>query len=90
LARVSDTAARRRVFAWCLFDWANSPYTTLVVPFVYSAYFVQAFAPDAVTGTAWWSRAVAVAAIAVAVRASPPPRRSRGSRPARRAPRCSR
>jgi UMF1 family MFS transporter len=54
-------------FAWCLFDWANSPYTTLVVTFVYSAYFAQKFAPDAVTGTAWWSRAVAIAGIAVAL-----------------------
>ncbi|HET9386218.1 MAG TPA: MFS transporter [Gemmatimonadales bacterium] len=54
-------------FAWCLFDWANSPYTTLVVTFVYSAYFAQKFAPDVVTGTAWWSRAVAVAGLAVAI-----------------------
>lgn len=58
---------RRRVFAWCLFDWANSPYTTLVVTFIYSAYFAQTFAPDVVTGTAWWSRAVAVAGLTVAL-----------------------
>lgn len=58
---------RRRVFAWCLFDWANSPYTTLVVTFVYSAYFAQAFAPDVITGTAWWSRAVAAAGLTVAL-----------------------
>lgn len=61
------TLDRRRIFAWCLFDWANSPYTTLVVTFVYSAYFAQTFAPDVVTGTAWWSRAVALAGIVVAV-----------------------
>jgi UMF1 family MFS transporter len=58
---------RRRVFAWCLFDWANSPYTTLVVTFIYSAYFAQAFAPDVITGTAWWSRAVAAAGLTVAL-----------------------
>lgn len=60
---MTATSTRRSVFAWCLFDWANSPYTTLVVTFVYAAYFVQAFAPDAVTGTAWWSRGVATAAL---------------------------
>ena len=54
-------------FAWCLFDWANSPYTTLIVTFVYSAYFAQKFAPDVVTGTAWWSRAVAIAGLVVAL-----------------------
>jgi len=58
---------RRRIFAWCLFDWANSPYTTLVVTFIYSAYFAQTFAPDIIRGTAWWSRAVAAAGLAVAL-----------------------
>ena len=57
----------KRVFAWCLFDWANSPYTTLVVTFVYSTYFAKAFAPDVITGTAWWSRAVAIAGLTVAL-----------------------
>ena len=61
------TTDRRRVLAWCFFDWANSPYTTLVVTFVYSAYFAQTFAPDVVTGTAWWSRAITVSGIAVAL-----------------------
>lgn len=61
------TRDRRRILAWCLFDWANSPYTTLVVTFIYSAYFAQAFAPDVVTGTAWWSRAVAFAGLTVAL-----------------------
>jgi len=65
------TLERRRIFAWCLFDWANSPYTTLVVTFVYSAYFAQTFAPDVVTGTAWWSRAIAIAGLAVALLAPP-------------------
>lgn len=58
---------RRRILAWCLFDFANSPYTTLVVTFVYSTYFIKTFAPNEILGTAWWSRAVAVAAIAVAL-----------------------
>lgn len=65
------TPERRRIFVWCLFDWANSPYTTLVVTFVYSAYFAQTFAPDVVTGTAWWSRAVAIAGLVVALLAPP-------------------
>lgn len=65
MARV--TLERRRILAWCLFDWANSPYSTLVVTFVYSAYFAQKFAPDVVTGTAWWSRGVAIAGLVVAL-----------------------
>jgi UMF1 family MFS transporter len=61
------TRDHRRILAWCLFDWANSPYVTLVVTFIYSAYFAQTFAPDVVTGTAWWSRAVAFAGLTVAL-----------------------
>ena len=57
---------RTRV-AWAFYDWANSAFTTLVVTFVYAAYFTAAIAPDEVTGTAQWSRAVAASGIAIAV-----------------------
>jgi UMF1 family MFS transporter len=53
--------------AWALYDWANSAFTTLVVTFIYSTWFCKAMAPDEVTGTAWWSRAVAVSALLTAV-----------------------
>jgi UMF1 family MFS transporter len=55
------------IWAWALYDWANSSFTTLVVTFVYATYFVQAMAPDEVTGTLWWSRAVAASAILTAL-----------------------
>jgi UMF1 family MFS transporter len=51
------------LWSWAFYDWANSAFTTLVVTFIYSTYFTQAMAPDEVTGTAWWSRAVAASAI---------------------------
>lgn len=33
------TADRRAIWSWCLYDFANSPFTTLVVTFVYATYF---------------------------------------------------
>jgi len=57
----------RVIWSWALYDWANSAFTTLVVTFIYSTYFTKAMAPDEVTGTAWWSRAVAVSAILTAL-----------------------
>ena len=57
----------RVLWSWALYDWANSAFTTLVVIFIYSTWFSKAMAPDEVTGTAWWSRAVAVSAILTAV-----------------------
>lgn len=61
---------RRTIVAWCFYDWANSAFTTLIVTFVYATYFTKAIAPDEVTGTAWWSRAVAITSLVVAL-ASP-------------------
>lgn len=56
---------RRTILAWCLYDWANSGFTTLVVTFVYATYFTRAIAPNEVLGTAWWSRGVALTSLAV-------------------------
>lgn len=60
---------RRLIAAWCLFDWANSAFTTLVVTFVYATYFTRALAPDEIRGTALWSRSVALTALVVALSA---------------------
>jgi len=57
----------RVIWSWALYDWANSAFTTLVVTFIYATYFTKAMAPDEVTGTAWWSRAVAVSAVLTAL-----------------------
>ena len=58
---------RREVVSWALYDFANSPFTTLVVTFVYATYFTQAIADDPIHGTALWSRAVTITAIVVAL-----------------------
>jgi UMF1 family MFS transporter len=58
---------RRAVFSWCLYDFANSPFTTLVVTFVYSTYFTKAIAENEIIGTALWSRGVTISAILVAI-----------------------
>jgi UMF1 family MFS transporter len=58
---------RRTILAWCLYDWANSGFTTLVVTFVYATYFTKAIAPNEVLGTAWWSRGVALTSVVVVI-----------------------
>jgi UMF1 family MFS transporter len=63
---ITEPANRRILFSWVVFDFANSAYTTLVVTFVYSTYFVSAIAPDPVTGTELWSRGVTLTALCVA------------------------
>ncbi|MDA1309933.1 MAG: MFS transporter, partial [Proteobacteria bacterium] len=58
---------RRAVISWCLFDWANSPHPTIVVTFVFSAYFAQGVVGDEIEGTVLWSQAIAIAGILVAI-----------------------
>jgi len=58
---------RRALLGWSLYDFANSSFTTLIVTFVYSSYFTRAIATDSVSGTMYWSRAVAISSICVAL-----------------------
>ena len=61
-----ERGGQRAIWSWCLYDWANSAFTTLVVTFIYSAYFTAAFADDPGRGTALWSRGITASALAIA------------------------
>jgi len=63
----SDRDVPKVIWSWAFYDWANSAFTTLVVTFIYATYFTQAMAPDPLTGTGWWSRAVATSAVLIAL-----------------------
>ena len=51
---------RREVWAWAMFDFANSGYTTVVITAVFSAYFVAAVAGNAPWATFAWTLALSV------------------------------
>lgn len=58
---------RRALISWCLYDWANSPFPTVIVTFVFASYFTQAVARSPEEGTAQWGTAMAISAIAIAL-----------------------
>jgi UMF1 family MFS transporter len=60
-------AGRGKVFAWALYDWANSAFPTVVSTFVIAAYFTQGIAADPATGQAQWGWMQAAAGIAIAL-----------------------
>jgi len=60
-------AGKRAIFSWCLYDWANSAYPTVVTTFVFGAYFTTAVAETPESGTEVWGYAVGLAGLAVAV-----------------------
>ncbi|MHB1084040.1 MAG: MFS transporter [Thiobacillus sp.] len=51
---------RREVWAWAMYDFANSGYTTVVITAVFSAYFVAVVAGNAPWATFAWTVALSV------------------------------
>jgi UMF1 family MFS transporter len=64
-------AGRRATAAWCLFDWANSSFHTVIVTFVFAPYFTQAVAETEIQGSALWAWAIAASALIVAILGPP-------------------
>ncbi len=66
----SPTAAapnRRAIAAWCLYDWANSAFPTVIVTFVFAAYYTRALSTDAESGTGEWGLAMSLSGVAIAI-----------------------
>ena len=57
----------RAVVSWCLFDWALTPFHTVINTFVFSIYFSRGIYGDEVAGSAAWSYAASAAGLLVAV-----------------------
>jgi MFS transporter, UMF1 family len=66
----SDPVSGRERLAWCLFDFANSSFTTVITTVAYSLYFVQVVVQDSSSygaGEALWGRGYAVSMLLAAV-----------------------
>ena len=57
---------RRRILAWCLFDFANSAYSAVIVATVFSIYYVSHIVGnDRGLGDLWWGRAISLSLLGV-------------------------
>ena len=61
--------SKQAMWGWCSFDWANSAYPTLIVTFVFPAFFAQAIVGNTVSGQIYWTQAIGWSALLVAVAA---------------------
>lgn len=59
--------SRKSVFSWCLYDWANTAFSTVIVTFIFGVYFARQIVGDETEGSAQWSFAIAVSGILIAV-----------------------
>lgn len=63
------TSSRKNtpLLAWCLFDWANSAFPTIVMTFVFATYFTKSVAKNTFLGTAQWGDAIALSGLIIAI-----------------------
>ena len=60
VSALNPGVARREVFAWAMYDFANSGYTTVVLTAVFNAYFVSVVAGNAPWATFAWTLALSI------------------------------
>ncbi|MFW6181529.1 MAG: MFS transporter, partial [Spirochaetota bacterium] len=60
-----DTARRREIFGFMMFDFANSSYTTVIVTAVFNAYFVQVVVDQGNRGELLWAVALSISYLLV-------------------------
>ncbi|MCB1827031.1 MAG: MFS transporter [Coxiellaceae bacterium] len=58
---------KRAILSWCLFDWANSAFPTLILTFIFASYFTKAVAVNDILGTAQWGDAFGLAGLIIAI-----------------------
>jgi UMF1 family MFS transporter len=57
---LADDVRPREIWAWAMYDFANSGYTTVVITAIFNAYFVAVVAEGQNWGTLAWSAALAL------------------------------
>ena len=62
-----DFKKNKEIIAWSLYDFANQPFTTLIVTFIFSKFFVEVLAKNEIVGTSLWSLGIAITAIFVSL-----------------------
>ena len=67
---LADGVTVREVWAWAMYDFANSAYTTTVVTAIFNAYFVAVVAAGASWATLAWTTTQAVASLAIMLTAA--------------------
>lgn len=58
---------RPSLIGWALYDWANSPFTTLIISFVFAAYFSRGIVGDELQGQVLWGYAIGASSLIIAI-----------------------
>lgn len=64
---VAARASKKGIFSWMMFDWAQQPFHTLIITFVFAPYFASAVASDPATGQSLWGYAAGIGGLIIAL-----------------------
>ena len=59
--------SKKKNFYYYLFDWANSPFSVIVITFVFSSYFTNTIAENKIIGTSLWGWAISLSGLLIAL-----------------------
>ena len=57
----------KKIFNFALYDFANSAFTTIIITFIFAAYFAKQIAPNPILGQSYWGWAIGITGFFVAV-----------------------
>lgn len=64
---IPPSSSRRSLISWAFYDWANNGFSTIILTFIFAAYFTRQVAPDEITGSTWWGIMVGIAGVMTAL-----------------------
>lgn len=53
----------RNIVSWALYDWANSAFSTLILTFVFAAYFTSTVMEDDIRAASLWSTSIGISGV---------------------------
>ncbi|MFN3534911.1 MAG: MFS transporter, partial [Desulfatiglandales bacterium] len=60
------SSSKKRVWAWCLYDFANSSYSAVIASAIFPVYFADHIVGNEMgLGDLWWGRAVSLSMLFV-------------------------
>lgn len=60
-------ASKLGQYSWALFDWANQPFFTVIITFIFGQYFANVMVGDAVKGQAEWAFTQSTSGVIIAI-----------------------
>ena len=59
--------SKRSIFSWCVYDWANTAFGTVIITFVFAVFFSRGIVQDETQGAALWSTAIGISGLLIAL-----------------------